>query len=118
MHEMLGCAICRRQFDDFRKTAERGHQRFFVDLFQAPEVIDAGLLIVSERFFFQLPKHARNAGVRILDVVDGVVVRPAFGEFEVEVEMLVIQRVDMDCFSPARYRLTNCINSTSRQSPP
>ena len=39
-------------------------------------------------FFGELPEDTRNTRVRVLDVVDGVVVRLRVGDVQIEVEVL------------------------------
>ena len=77
--------IARRRFDDFRKFAQLCRQRQFIRAVE-PRQVDP-----VERSFIAVPLHQyrADAGVRILDVIDGVFVGLAGGQIEIEIQMLV-----------------------------
>ena len=52
--------------------------------------------IPLQGLFRHLAKHARDARVRVLNVIDRVVVRIALGQLHVEVEVLIIRSHDIE----------------------
>ena len=96
MHQGVRCAIRRALLDDFRERAQALDQLLFLRFDQQPERARSGPGLMGEPALLQLPLHARDARVRILDVVDRVVVGSRLGELEVEIQMLVVAAHDVE----------------------
>src|SRR5688572_10390088 len=79
MHEELWRPVACGELYGLGIPADRPHERHFEGFGQAPEILHAVLLVVRQAALTELPEHALNAGMRILYVVNGIVIRAALG---------------------------------------
>ena len=91
MNEVLWCKIGGGQVDDFRVTAQGRHQGLFLLLLEPRKDVGIAHAVPGQSFLFELAEDACYAGMSILYVIDGVVVRLGLRNIEIEVEMLVVR---------------------------
>ncbi len=91
MYEMMRCPAIRSKVDDLRVATQCCHQRALLRFDQSRHTCLAVLFAPHQRLLRELPKHAGDTCVRILNIVDGVVILLRFGDIEIEIEVLVVR---------------------------